>query len=135
MSYGRLKQIKENFAIEKEKYVSYRFFWCSYTFQWLFFILIVFSLTYIGVKYFISNEVPGLTWAIVIPLASLILNLSLNKFKLYIFKLPVVGKAEIRDMQYKNWDLINKKRVEDTEKELKKIEREIIQLGGNVDDF
>ena len=135
VSYGRLKQEKENFAIEKEKYVSYRFFWCSYTFQWLFFILIVFSLTYIGVKYFISNEVPGLTWAIVIPLASLILNLSLNKFKLYIFKSPVVGKAEIRDMQYKNWDLINKKRVEDTEKELKKIEREIIQLGGNVDDF
>lgn len=135
VSYGRLKQIKENFAIEKEKYVSYRFFWCSYTFQWLFFILIVFSLTYIGVKYFISNEVPGLTWAIIIPIVSLILNFSVNKFKLYIFKSPIVGKAEIRDKQYKNWTLINRERIEDTEKELKKIEREIIQLGGNVDDF
>ena len=135
VSYGRLKQIKENFAIEKEKYVSYRFFWFSYTFQWLFFILIVVSLTYIGVKYFISNEVPGLTWAIIIPIVSLILNFSVNKFKLYIFKSPIVGKAEIRDKQYKNWTLINRERIEDTEKELKKIEREIIQLGGNVDDF
>lgn len=133
VSYGRLKQEKYNLEKEKERYVSYGLFWCSYIVQWLFCIFVIFSIVYICFKYFTSKEVPGLTWAIVIPLVSLILNFSVNKFKLYIFKSPVVGKAEIRDLQYKNWDLINKKRVEDTEKELKKVVNEIIQLGGKVE--
>ena len=118
---------------EREKYVTYTHFWIAYFLQWITLLSIVGAIIYLIMYSYSTKEIPnGVTWALLVPLSTLFVNVWVNHLQFPIFNRIDVGKAKDRERQIADWNDLNKERIELTNQKIESCKQQIIELGGNI---
>lgn len=131
--YGSALQEQKQMYIEREAYVTNTYFWFSYIAQWVMFLLIIAIIIYVLYNYIITGVIPcGITWAVLVPILTLIINFSLNHLRFPIFNRIDVGLARERERQIADWNKCNKNRIELVNENVESLKQQILELGGEV---